>query len=515
MKLTEQQREYAVEQSIDAPGLDSNRVDWEFLRSQLNEILRFAVLHVPEVQEYAAMWPDDLDPLIRLQDKIIAETALLVLLVARVAPPGSETYVLLDMLVTQLKAIARSERHRVLLLRYPQTTAPLGLAHAALTALGYPDPEMQHILTTIVSRNLEHTIERIPYRCMEMRWVRSLIQPELIFDVNDLLPYTILGSRSHPFIMSREDVYAVTHALMYATGFGSKPAPVGIDLSAVLGQIDSCLAWVLITEDLDLIIELILAATLLRMPWSPYVRFAWDFVCDVWLDLGFLPSPSLVPSELQKRSGKVAAAYIFQNVYHTMYVAGLLCSVLLMLPQDDLTATWIPPVVEHSDLLRNCKTAAEKARQFCHSTVAAPSDAPDEFVHDAIPSIAILSDLLTSLAPSYTRWKKMIGTFAMDSAEIARIIADCTIIHAVRAYDLPKLLAALDEAIKITGPLSSTVLEAIDFLIRQQLFDGVIGVHFVVPANRASRAAIEVTEVIGDRLRIYAARLSMNTLDNC
>src|SRR5262249_43585244 len=130
--------------------------------------------------------------------------------------------------------------------------------------------------------------------------------------------------------MSRSDGYSLTHALMYATDFG-RTAVVDIDRDRVAATIDASIAWCIGSEDLDLLCELVIAASTLRIPWSLYVCAAWSVMQKVFSELGFLPSPNFDVDEYGRLAQKARTTYIFDHIYHTHYVLGILCAILLVL----------------------------------------------------------------------------------------------------------------------------------------------------------------------------------------
>ena len=87
------------------------------------------------------------------------------------------------------------------------------------------------------------------------------------------------------------------------------------------------------------------------------------------------------------------------------------------------------------------------------------------------------------------------------------MIVDAALIAAARSYDFGRLIALLDDAILLDDALSPTLLEAIDFVLRQQLPSGLFCAQFVEPSLRAHPSARKVAEAVATSLRRYAARL--------
>ncbi len=477
------------------------------LNCRLLSILNFTCKHIAHLEEYLPFFVDNekFDEFVEVQDKILAETALLLALVARIPDLNAEIKKIIDDIADIIEKFSRTERHQISLLRFPHLGVILGLPHVALNLLGRKDMVMQEIVMHAFDDRRVETNERIPYRALEARWVHLLINPTAPFVIDDLLVNSILMSPAHPISMSRADAYAITHNIMYATDFGRYPISSLLDLDGVRAKVDSALAWLLMTEDLDLIIELIYSATLLRSPWSPYVLAGWHFVLRTWDDLGFLPSPSFQPTEFSQLNGIAAEAYVFYHLYHTMYVAGLLCAALLSPKFHIITAQWASPAINTTRTIKKCEEVVERARKVYTNGVE--FDIQKNQLPSGISTNSAqkrLINLLNSLIPTHRSY--LSNAPELKEAE-NQVLADSAIIHSARNYDLVSLLKAIDEAMTLPFPISSTVVEALDFLARQQLANGAIGAHFVVPGNLNSPSAGHITNGIVDRLEIYIRAL--------
>jgi hypothetical protein len=276
----------------------------------------------------------------------------------------------------------------------------------------------------------------------------------------------------------------------------------------ISARIDATLAWVLVNEDLDLLIELIIAATVLRKPWSPYVWLGWHLFNEVWDELGFLPSPSLKPSEFAALKGDAATAYAFRHVYHTAYVAGLLCSILLTRDLNSVTSGWENQRIPAMVAADSCSAAVRKARAFTSNSSNGTSNGVPQLVTRAAEPIGRVTALVAEMIPDHLYWRKVLPKVDIDSMRLAQVLGDSAIIHAARRYDLPKLLIALDAMITLPLTPSLTVVEGALFLVRQQLHDGCIGSQFVAAEMRRSTVAVETTHVVSDCLEAYAARFA-------
>ena len=482
----------------------------ELLHKRLINVLEFAAEHVQRLSSYASHWTEDVtesDEVVRLEDKILAETAILILLALRVKDLGVEARRLIDRLTELLEQAQPSERSAAMLLRCPHFAPALGLPQVILGKFGKGSPELQQIIERIFAVGLAETFERTPFRALEVRWIESLLNPAGDLHVADLMPLNVLLRPVHPITLNRTTAYAMTHGVMYATDFGVASSPLSPESNPeICARIDAALAWLLVNEDLDLLIEFIIASTVLREPWSPYVSSAWSLVNGVWDELGFLPSPSFNPTEYVKLQDDAAAAYVFLHVYHTMYVAGLLCAILLTVDHGSITRPWTAANIATANAAEACLAAANRGRVFISAPPNGNHPPTPQIIESPEEALARVASLVSELVPEHRRWRTALFEADLEPALLAQILGDAAIIHAARNYDLPKLLRAMDAMITLPRPPSLTLTEGAMFLVRQQFKDGCIGTHFVAPESRRSDLAREATGVISECLEVYTAR---------
>jgi len=485
-------------------------IDPELLGNRLADVLEFSLRHLPSLDRYSRLWPDDPnEDAVQMRDKVLAETAILVLLASRVEQTGRIAG-LIEQLVDVLEGCSTDNRTKELLLRCPHMAAPLGLTQIVLAQRGRGDAETQTILRNIFRDGLADTLERIPYRAMEVEWVESLLNLGFRPDFEAAFPSNVLMKEVHPISMSRSTGYGVTHGLMYATDFGSRPPPCCVDVSLARGRIDAAVAWVLVNDDLDLLIEFIIATTLLRQPWSPYVWLAWDLYNGVVEELGFLPSPSFDPAQFAALQGDEAAAYAFRHVYHTVYVAGLLSAILLAPEAAGVSGDWTAPRASMNGAAAACADAAQRGRKFARVPVEGQdAEAIAGRTIDPATALTRVSDLLDNMLQEHRQWRKVLQAHSFEPALLAQVLGDAAIIHAARRYDLPKLIIAIETMLAMPLPPSPTLIEGALFLARQQLQDGCIGVQFLNPELRELAVAAQTTEVASSCLEACARRFAM------
>lgn len=307
------------------------------LAARLAQVLDLACRNLARLDALAEHWQEEsADRVVRLRDKIATEAALLLLVARRVAPhpAGEEVARRCEELGRLLAPLIRTARLRDLLVTAPQTAATLGAGHVFLEAAGLPDDGFAALVTEALAQGFAATVERVPYRLMDQRWTWGLLPGAPPPTHADLLPHSILASRAHPLFMSQSDAYAATHAVMYLTDFGRTPLPAeGLDAAHVRALVEAGMAWHLGTEDFDLLVEFLLDAHCLKASRSAYAALAWHALERVWDELGFVPGPVFDAAHYRGLRGEAADAYAFQTMYHTNFVAGMLCAVALLEPE--------------------------------------------------------------------------------------------------------------------------------------------------------------------------------------
>jgi hypothetical protein len=446
---------------------------------------------------------------------------LLSLLASRIAGAGAALDVELAALVSLVAPLTRSESNQVRLLRFPQTAASIGIGHVCLSALGNHDEPFEALMRRAFSSGHVDAIERLPYRAMDLAWLRSLHNPNEPPSFQGAMAHSILSSCAHPVYMAEMDAYAITHALMYLTDFGERGVPVDVSYERVSDMVDACLAWQLLTANMDLMGELLVGTALLGAAWSPYARLAMGMLMAVWDEFGFLPSAAFDVERYRALSGDEASAYAFHHVYHTTYVAGILCEVLLRCPERrPRHEAWTRSLDADSSLLSRCEDVVRAAHAFCslHG-----SDRPGH-ISDLPTTVEVTLERTIAEVEHYpdpcgrpgAPWTAAIAAnVAVAPAELALVLNDALLIHAARDYNLPVLVAALLERAASSLPLSRTLLEATAFLCGQQMPCGAIGAYFVVPENCSSPQSTVVTATFADCVTRLLRYLRAQTAGPC
>ena len=262
--------------------------------------------------------------------KVVAETALLVRAVARAQGLPRELVDRARHLGGLLVAEARDPSVIRLGALRPSAVAELAAAHVALSDAGFADPEFDTLLCHLLSDPEVGRVERLPWKELEQTWLRRRIERH-----DDPMPaaaiaLTALARGCDVLAADREEMYSLTHAVMYLTGFGDEAAPLPRPGPAIVADVDAALVRTLVDEDYDLAGELLLAFPYLRIPWSPMACLAFERLCAATEAAGVLPSLGFRADVYAGMSREDGDAYAIAESYHTEFVWGFLLIALLL-----------------------------------------------------------------------------------------------------------------------------------------------------------------------------------------
>lgn len=233
-------------------------------------------------------------------------------------------------LARRLAPHARCERVLVDIALHPALAFKFAVPHILLTRLGHPDPTFDEFLKSCVTSQTRHGHDRTPTAVAERDWIRSVwtgsnpdAQERL--DLRDSLlaaPIDILGGL-------RDDGYAFTHLLFYATDFGFRPCRMPRSRATMFAEAASLLARFVDAEDYDLAAEILLAWPLTRARWSASATFSLRVLARAEDEVGVLPCGNVDLQRLAGMEGESRFRYALGTAYHTAYMMGVLCAVSL------------------------------------------------------------------------------------------------------------------------------------------------------------------------------------------
>jgi hypothetical protein len=222
------------------------------------------------------------------------------------------------------------------------------LAHTILGRLGFPDEETDHLLAESLLMGPDFGPERPPHRLLEQEWHARLWgrSADPLAPDPELPARSMLGRPLDVLASTRDDIYALTHAVMYMSDLGEQRPPLPRPAAAIAADADAALAYSLDCDDFDLTGEILLTWPMLRLPWSAAASFAFGLLASLEDDLGFLPGPSFDPARYKSSEGCEHSNYALVSSYHTDYVWGFLCAAALRPGCAPLAAV---PEVHRSD----------------------------------------------------------------------------------------------------------------------------------------------------------------------
>lgn len=267
----------------------------------------------------------DLSALEAPLDKVVAEVAILA---REVAACGDAQLRARGMALAGMVApLARAPRIEVAVALRPSVALDLSVGHILLSDIGLPHHGLRAGLAQAWQSPLAGMRERLPHRTLEQHWLAALAGLAPRPDAACVTP-TAMATGVDLLGASRDDLYALTHAIAYATDFGRWQA-AGIEPAAVLGWCESALAIALDDDDFDLVAELVMAWPCLGAALSPIAGYAFHVLCRIEDRAGILPSLTLRRAAVERQPVALRKAYTVLTSYHTALVMGLACALLL------------------------------------------------------------------------------------------------------------------------------------------------------------------------------------------
>lgn len=454
-----------------APGPSSTKVlavgssplDPDIL-ARLRECMEFAHRTVTAADPRHPLWDVSLGD-VTGHDKLLLEVGLFALICDRGGWCSDEARAL----ACAVRAKSDTGKLAEILRRQPVQLTTLGTILIVLDCFGLTDEAERAALDVALTSPFLEAGERVPFRLLDRRWVLHQAGHGAVVDRPALL--TSAACRvMHPIYMSREDAYAITHSVMYATDFGAAPLPAELAALELAQAVDACLAWTLAADDYDLVAELLLTQLLLEGRFSEYGAIAWGECVAQWDALGFLPSPSLSPGAFSAlRGDQERAQYAHHHMYHTVLVAGLLCDALLRVGWPAVSNPGPARPAAGAALPPGIGARIQMAADASTRRLASLADVP----------IEIAGAVATALPPAVdnARFDALSRRWAPHgpSSEVGCAMArDAMLIEAARCYDLGLLTSQLRLA-ATERPATVTTATAADFLARQVSPNGCLG----------------------------------------
>jgi hypothetical protein len=261
----------------------------------------------------------------------VAETALLLYCVAPIAGLDDRLRERLDTIARLLVPLARHRDVRAAICLEPGLALDHAVGHILLGRLGYAGPEVDRLLAATPATAAGCGPERLPHRRLEQAWLAGLRQEGSLRPRAEsrLVAESMLGRPLDVLGSTRLDVYAFTHAVMYASDLGRRRIALPRSRAAIAADALAALAFSLDGDDFDLTAELLLTWPMLRLRWSAAGAFAFSLLTAVEDDHGFLPGSTFDRERYQELPHGERRDYVAATCYHTVYVMAFLCAALL------------------------------------------------------------------------------------------------------------------------------------------------------------------------------------------
>ena len=260
--------------------------------------------------------------------KLVTETALLLHAASRADVDG-QLDGRLESIAKRLLGPARSPELLAWARLRPAIIPELSVSHRILTGFGKPDTNFDDALRHATEISSVAPVERIPWKQIERNWQVELGAPVgehvTVIDTAG----TAMGACQDAIFATREEVYGLTHALIYHTDFGHRSPPLPRDVDEIVADAGSALARCLDDDDFDLGAEVLFTWPYTRTAWSAVATFALYVLRRTDDEVGFLPSMTLREAEYAVLGDSERNTYYYKESYHTVYVMGLLTSAIL------------------------------------------------------------------------------------------------------------------------------------------------------------------------------------------
>jgi len=266
-----------------------------------------------------------------LRGKVVAETAMFLLCLQPILNLDERIRERVEVLANLLIPLARNSDVLAAICLDPGLAGDHAVAHAILSRLGFPDTDVDELLSVSLSIAPDFGPERLPHRVLEQAWlarVWGVFRPPTRRE-STLVASSMLGRPLDALGATRLDIYAFTHALMYASDLGTRRIATTRSKAAIAADADAALAQSLDSNDFDLTAEVIMTWPMLGSRWSATATFAFGIIAEVEDSVGFLPGLTFDSTRYHAHTGDDRSRFALGTSYHTAYVMGYLCAVAL------------------------------------------------------------------------------------------------------------------------------------------------------------------------------------------
>ena len=455
------------------------------LRKPLLQFVRGNLRELDNPNSYA----NGADGDFKLRDKIIIETSLLLYIIQKSFPADDSLAPGLQECAREVALLTAEPRIIALIHKNPQYSLVLGLSFICLKKLGLGNKEYERLLKRIILLNKTHTSEKIPFRELDIKWVRYSYDKGDKIQVNNQAS-SILSLATSPIYMSKSDAYAVTHAVMYLTDFGSSTSLLkGYDKVNIYQLLHYGLVWCLGAEDFDLTAELLMAYYFCDFQATALTKLCASRLEAVFEATGYLPGPGFDRDAHAQLGASAQASYVFQNAYHTTYVFGMyLCAATLYQKRRkhvsvDARASLMRKRSRNKPVIRESVGKIKKLLKAKFG-IAGTGVLDFENYFSSGEPLQYLSRVAASADPQ-SSFIQVLSQSGLPEYDQCLFLLDALIVSLSKAYGLEMLVDVLCVGLNNFPLISQEFLfqEAVEFLALQQTAEGAIGTFFYQPKN--------------------------------
>lgn len=280
-----------------------------------------------------------------LSAKVVAETTMLLHAVAPLRAADADLAARVAALAQRLAPLARGPDVLAALCMDPAHALDHAMGHVLLQDLGVADVAFDGLLRQCLHDGRGTGSERPPYRVLQQAWLERLwggVAPSRQ-EENGALAGSTLGRPLDVAHFDRDDAYAFTHAVLFATGMGRRLPVLPRPRAAIEADALSALGFALETADLDLVAEVLWTWPMLGLRPHAAAAFALEHLAAIQDELGFLPGLRFDRARAASLPAQEAARHVRATCYHATYVFGFLCAAMLARRQRARPTTGTAP----------------------------------------------------------------------------------------------------------------------------------------------------------------------------
>jgi hypothetical protein len=276
---------------------------------------------------------DDIDsaadsPLGRIAQKVVAETAMLLYAVAPLHATHPAVEAACARLASRLIPLARGTEVQAAVCLDPGKALDHAMAHILLDRLGHADAAFDSLLQGAQQLGRQVGPERLPHRLIEQAWLEQ-IWPHGATSrrrQSEAVAASALGRPPDALKASRDDIYAFTHSVLYASDMGRRKLASARRRRDIEADALVALGFALDAEDCDLTVEVLWVWPMLGLRWHPAALFALKSLIERQDSRGFLPGIGFDAQRVAGMSSEQRERHVRATCYHTVYVMGFLCA---------------------------------------------------------------------------------------------------------------------------------------------------------------------------------------------